>query len=62
MAEPEYATVTISGSDDYRNGAYRSAEIDIDISDPDNPFLRVWLDADDQQDDGNYRIAEAPDA
>jgi hypothetical protein len=38
MAEPEYATVTISGSDDYRNGAYRSAEIDIDISDPGQPI------------------------
>lgn len=55
MSDPKYATVTISGGGDYRDGTYRSAEIDIDRSDEDNPFLRVWLEPDDQQEDGNYR-------
>ena len=55
MTEP--ALITISGAGTYINGTYRSFEIDVDRSDTDNPFLRVWLEADDEQDDGNHRIA-----
>lgn len=59
MAEPTYATVTIIGAGDYTNGTYRSPEIDHDNSDPDNPSLRIWLDTDDEQPDGSYRIPPA---
>ena len=62
MPEPDYAKVTISDYADYYNGTYRSTEIDLDRSDPDNPFLRIWLDPEDEQDDYGYRIGEAPDA
>jgi hypothetical protein len=62
MPEPEYAKVTVSGYSDYHDGTYRSAEIDLDTSDPDFPFLRVWLEASDEQPDGGYRLKETPDA
>ena len=59
MPEPEYATVTITGAGDYRNGVYRSIEIDINTSDPDNPYLQIWLNPEDEQEDGNYRLPMA---
>lgn len=63
MPEPEHITVTITGAGDYTNGTYRSLEIDHDISDPDNPSLRIWLDPEDEREDGSYRIAtETTDA
>lgn len=51
------AIVTIRGCSDYHDGTYRSGEIDIERGDPDNPYLRIWLDAEDEQADGSYRIA-----
>jgi hypothetical protein len=62
MPDPEYATVTITGAGDYTSGTYRSPEIDHDISDPDNPSLCIWLDAEDEREDGSYRIVTPADS
>lgn len=44
MSEPPEIVVTIQGDSEYTNGRYYALEIEHDLSDEDNPSLRIWLD------------------